>query len=77
MFNRYRISVLLDENSSADDGGCMVRELEKARFGKRREGAAIRLVSGCTDPRKEEVYIGMYVESYSLKGPVLLQGCLE
>ena len=46
---------------------CRVRELEKARFGKRtrpelyrngsplmrREGAAVRLVSCCTNPRKE------------------------
>ena len=68
MFNRYRISVLLDENSSADDGGCTVRELEKARFRKRTrpalyrnrsplmrpEGAAVRLVSCCTNPRKSK-----------------------
>ena len=46
---------------------CRVRELEKARFGKRmrlalyrnrsplmrREGAAVRLVSCCTNPRKD------------------------
>ena len=46
---------------------CRVRELEKARFGKRtrpalyrtilplmrRERAAVRLVSCCTNPRKE------------------------
>ena len=45
---------------------CKVRELEKARFRKRRpalyrnrsplmrrEGAAVRLVSSCTNPRKE------------------------
>jgi len=53
---------------------CRVRELEKARFRKRRptlyrnrtplmrrEGAAVRLVSCCTNPRKEQVYIGIYV----------------
>ena len=48
---------------------CRVRELEKVRFGKRmrlalyrnrspsmrREGAAVRLVSWCTNPRKEYV----------------------
>ena len=46
---------------------CRVRELEKVRFGertrpalyknrsplKRRDGAAVRLVSCCTNPRKE------------------------
>ena len=66
---------------SYDCCNCMVRELEKARFGKRtrpalhrnrsplmgREGAAVRLVSCCTNPRKESVYIGIYVESYCLK----------
>jgi len=49
------------------DYRCSVRELEEARFGKRtrlaiygnrsplmrREGAAVRLVSCCTNPRKE------------------------
>ena len=59
-----------------------VRELEKARFGKRmrlalyrnrsplmrRKGAAIRLVSCSTNPRKEYIYIGIYVEIYCLKG---------
>ena len=43
----------------------------------RRDGAAVRLVSSCADLRKEEVHIGMYVESYCLKGPVLPQGCSE
>jgi len=61
---------------------CRVRELEKARFRKRtrlalyrnrsplmrQEGAAVRLVSCCTNPRKEYVYIGICVESYCLKG---------
>ena len=50
-----------------DTEKCKVRELEKARFGKimrqalhgnrsplmRREGAAVRLVSCCTNPSKE------------------------
>ena len=49
------------------DGGCKVKELEKARFRKRtrlalyrnrsplmrQEGAAVRLASCCTYPRKE------------------------
>ena len=34
----------------------------------RREGAAVRLVSCCTNPRKEYVYIGIYMELYCLKG---------
>ena len=32
------------------------------------EGAVVRWVSCCPYPRKELVYIGMYVESYCLKG---------
>ena len=56
-----------DKSVSKRDPHCRVRELEKARFGKRmrpalyrnrsplmrREGAAVRLVNGCTNPRKE------------------------
>ena len=61
---------------------CRVRELEKARFGKRmrpalyrnrspllrQERAAVRLASCCHNPRKQKVYIGIYVESCCLKG---------
>ena len=61
---------------------CRARELEKTRFGKRtrpalyrnrspvmrREGAAVTLVSCCTNPRKEQLYLGIYVELYYLKG---------
>jgi len=62
-------------------------ELDKARFRKRmrlalyrnisplmrQEGAAVRLVSCFTNPRKEQVCIGIYVEIYCLRGgPVLL-----
>ena len=63
---------------------CKIRKLEKARFGKRtrpaiyrngsplmrREGAAVRLVSCCTNPR-EEAYMW---KATVLRGPVLLQG---
>ena len=63
-------------------GMCRVKKLGKVKFGKmriralfrnrsplmRREGAAVRLVSCCANPRKEEVYIGIHVESYCLKG---------
>ena len=62
---------------------CRVRGLEKARFRKRmrlaltlplshtfneaRRGSS-QIRSCCTNPRKEEVYTGMYVESYCPKG---------
>ena len=59
-----------------------VRELEPSRFRKRMrpalyknrsplmrwEGAAFRLASCCSNLRNEKVYIGVYVESYCLKG---------
>ena len=32
------------------------------------KGAAVRLVSCCTNPRNEQVYLGIYVELYCIKG---------
>ena len=58
-----------------------VRELMNTRFRRvrpalyrnrsplmRREGAAVRSVSCCTNPRKEWIYTGIYVEIYCFKG---------
>ena len=67
---------------------CRVRELEKVKFGKRtrpalyrnrsplmwREGAAVRLVSCCVNPKKKYIQACMW-KSTVLRGPVLLQGC--
>ena len=39
----------------------------------RPEGVPVRLVSSCTNPRKEQVYIGIYVEIYCLKGACSLR----
>ena len=68
-----------------------VRELMNTRFRRvrpalyrnrsplmRREGAAVRSVSCCTNPRKKSEYIQAYMwKSTVLRGPVLLRGCLE
>ena len=70
--------------------GCKVRELEKVRFRKKNKTGTLQeqitfnearrgrsqISELLHQPKKRvSIYIGMYVEIYCLKGPVLLQGC--